>query len=81
MSPKETVVFWVEYIIRHGNILKSPAVDLAWWQVELLDVYGFILSLVLIILYILFLSMRMIVKYIPNVIKKKKNTASFKKKE
>ncbi len=43
MSPREETVYWVEYVIRHGkNVLRSPAVDMEWWQVELLDVYAFI---------------------------------------
>ena len=42
-SPREETVYWVEYVIRHGkNALRSPAVDIPWWQVELLDVYAFI---------------------------------------
>lgn len=48
MSPREETVYWVEYVIRHGkSALRSPAVDMKWWQVELLDVYGFIACCVL----------------------------------
>ncbi|XP_033229036.1 UDP-glucuronosyltransferase 1-5-like [Belonocnema kinseyi] len=44
MSPMDTANFWVQYIMRNGeDSLKSPAVNLYWWEVALLDVYGFIL--------------------------------------
>ncbi|XP_043463748.1 UDP-glucosyltransferase 2-like isoform X2 [Leptopilina heterotoma] len=53
MRAMETAIFWVEYIIRNGpNSLKSPAIDLHWWQVELLDVYAFLIISFIIILYI-----------------------------
>uniref|UniRef100_A0A0C9QAJ4 UGT2B30_1 protein n=1 Tax=Fopius arisanus TaxID=64838 RepID=A0A0C9QAJ4_9HYME len=41
LSAMETAIYWVEYVIRHGNKpLRSPALDLAWWQIALLDVYA-----------------------------------------
>lgn len=47
MSPLDTAVFWVEYVIRHGGMnIRSPAMDLTWWQIALLDVYGVLLSAV-----------------------------------
>ncbi|XP_011499547.1 PREDICTED: UDP-glucuronosyltransferase 2A1-like [Ceratosolen solmsi marchali] len=54
MNSMDTAIFWIEYIIRNGpNILKSPALKLYWWQLALLDVYGFILfSLVFIVFFI-----------------------------
>lgn len=52
MKPIDTAVFWVEYIARNGkDALKSPSVDLPWWQNSLLDVYGFILAMVLLTVY------------------------------
>ncbi|XP_033210444.1 2-hydroxyacylsphingosine 1-beta-galactosyltransferase-like isoform X2 [Belonocnema kinseyi] len=39
MSPLKTAIFWIEYVIRNGpDSLKSPALNLFWWQQELLDV-------------------------------------------
>ncbi|XP_051165472.1 UDP-glucosyltransferase 2-like isoform X2 [Leptopilina boulardi] len=58
MSSQESVIFWVNYVLRHGNILRSPAVDLAWYQVELLDVYGFLLLNAIFLIYISFLIIR-----------------------
>ncbi|XP_046736272.1 UDP-glycosyltransferase UGT5-like [Diprion similis] len=41
MSAMDTATFWIEYVIRHGGTnLKSPAMDLTWWQISLLDIYG-----------------------------------------
>lgn len=48
MKAIDTAIYWVEYVARHGNILQSPAVHLAWWQQKLLDVYGFLLACLLI---------------------------------
>ncbi|OXU22681.1 hypothetical protein TSAR_000187 [Trichomalopsis sarcophagae] len=46
LSPKETLLYWTEYVIRHGkNILKSPAVNLEWYQSDLLDVHAFLFTL------------------------------------
>lgn len=58
MSSQKSVIFWVNYVLRHGNILRSPAVDLAWYQVELLDVYGFLLLNAIFLIYISFLIIR-----------------------
>lgn len=53
MNPKNLAVFWIEYIARHGkNALRSPLVNMPWWQVSLLDVYGFIILVILSILFI-----------------------------
>ena len=59
MNASETAVYWVEYIIKHGaDALRSPAMKLTWWQVELLDVYAFLLITALISLYISIVVLR-----------------------
>ncbi|XP_014217158.1 UDP-glucuronosyltransferase-like [Copidosoma floridanum] len=51
LKPRDEAVFWIEYVIRHGkNVLRSRAVDLKWWQAELLDVYAFIAASVAVLL-------------------------------
>ncbi|XP_063972367.1 UDP-glucosyltransferase 2-like [Diachasmimorpha longicaudata] len=52
MTALDTAVYWVEFTARHGTVLKSPATKLSWWQFHLLDVYGFILTCLLVLLYI-----------------------------
>ncbi|XP_015113242.1 UDP-glucuronosyltransferase 2B17 [Diachasma alloeum] len=55
MSAMDTAVYWVEYAIRHGRgALRSPVVDLSWWQVALLDVYGFLSLSILLAIYLIF---------------------------
>ena len=54
----ETAIWWVEYVIRRGgDTLRSPTLDLAWWQVELLDVY---LVLLLILVFTISLAILLI---------------------
>ena len=45
MSPLNTVIFWTEYVIRHGGAppMRSAALDLAWYQYLLIDVIAFLL--------------------------------------
>ncbi|XP_039303799.1 UDP-glucosyltransferase 2 isoform X1 [Solenopsis invicta] len=53
----DTANYWIEYVIRYGeNSLRSPAVDMTWWQLSLVDVIGFLLfCAVLIIALIVFI--------------------------
>ncbi|KOX67539.1 UDP-glucuronosyltransferase 2B4 [Melipona quadrifasciata] len=54
LSAEDTAVYWTEYIVRHGaNALRSPAMNLTWWQIELLDVYAFLLIATLAVLYLI----------------------------
>ena len=54
INPLDTAIFWVEYIARHGkNALRSPLVDMPWWQTTLLDVYGFIILILILILVLM----------------------------
>lgn len=54
MTPMDTAVFWIEYIDRHGkNALRSPIVDLSWWQSSLFDVYSFILMVFVLTIFII----------------------------
>ncbi|KAJ8681391.1 hypothetical protein QAD02_017178 [Eretmocerus hayati] len=50
-SPSEEAAYWIEYIARHGpHALRSPIVDLPWWQLEILDIYAVILLCFLLVL-------------------------------
>ncbi|XP_057333523.1 UDP-glycosyltransferase UGT5-like [Microplitis mediator] len=62
MSAVDTAVYWIEYAVRNGpDALRSPIVDMPWWQVALLDVYLLIfISLIIItclIISILYISL------------------------
>lgn len=52
-EPLETAKFWVEYVIRHNGarFLRSPALKLNFLQYENLDVYSFILFVLVTIVY------------------------------
>lgn len=77
MSSIDTAVFWIEYVIRNGpNALRSPALNLHWWQQALLDVYGFIiLSFIFILFLIHYSTTSLFKKYrsiLPRKVKKEK---------
>ncbi|XP_046836138.1 uncharacterized protein LOC124431841 [Vespa crabro] len=57
-SAMDTAIYWIEYVIKHGNILQSPAIHLPWWQKNLFDVYGVILLGIIITLYIIIVLLR-----------------------
>ncbi|XP_055609266.1 UDP-glycosyltransferase UGT5-like [Uranotaenia lowii] len=41
MTPKQTALYWMEYVIRHKGApqLRTPAVELSFFQYHLIDVY------------------------------------------
>lgn len=48
--PLDTAIYWVEYVIRHKGAkhMQSQAVHLNFWQYHSLDVFGFILVILII---------------------------------
>ncbi|XP_033228018.1 UDP-glucuronosyltransferase 2B31-like [Belonocnema kinseyi] len=63
MSPMDTATFWVEYVMRNGgDSLRSPAVNLYWWEVALLDVYGFILLNCIALIYLVIFTTKVVVR-------------------
>ncbi|XP_058790203.1 UDP-glucosyltransferase 2-like isoform X2 [Phymastichus coffea] len=68
MSPMETAIYWIEYIIRNGDkVLRSPALELSFIQLSQLDIYGFLLIVTISILSMLI----MCVKFLINIFKNK----------
>ncbi|CAB0035783.1 unnamed protein product [Trichogramma brassicae] len=50
MSPLDTAAYWIEFIARNGKkSLRSPLVDMHWWQTSILDVYMFVAVVVFLI--------------------------------
>lgn len=82
LSPIDTALYWIEYVLRHKGAphLKSAAQDLAWYQLYLLDVLGFILIVSSLFIFISFHSAKFIVKRISKLFCKKKSQASKEKK-
>ncbi|XP_062054743.1 UDP-glucuronosyltransferase 2B16-like isoform X2 [Lepus europaeus] len=54
MKPLDRAVFWIEYVMRHKGAkhLRVAAHDLTWYQYHSLDVIGFLLACVTIIIYL-----------------------------
>ncbi|KAJ8954680.1 hypothetical protein NQ318_011372 [Aromia moschata] len=67
ISPLDNAVYWVEYVIRHKGAkhLRVQYLDLAWYQYYLLDVFAFILIVILVACILLKISARC-VRYILN---------------
>ncbi|XP_012154607.1 UDP-glucuronosyltransferase 2B33 isoform X1 [Ceratitis capitata] len=55
MTPRETVVYWVDYVLRHNGAkhMQSPAVHMNRWQLMSLDVIGFLLAIVVAVVAVL----------------------------
>lgn len=53
-TPRKTLVYWVEYIIRHKGAphLRVAAMDLEWYQYLLLDVAAFLIFCTVVTFYV-----------------------------
>lgn len=70
MSPLQTAVYWVEYVIRHNGAkhMQSPAVNLNFFQQNSLDIL-FVLAVALYIVYKITLKfLRIVFTYRPLLI-------------
>ncbi|CAL7940604.1 unnamed protein product [Xylocopa violacea] len=67
MTAADTAVYWTEYVARNGFALQSPAIHLAWWQQNLLDVYAFMLvcfaAAFFVVTALMFFVLRKLIKY------------------
>ncbi|XP_054012119.1 UDP-glycosyltransferase UGT5-like isoform X1 [Hylaeus anthracinus] len=65
LSAMDTAIYWIEYIIKHGpDALRSPAMDLTWYQVALVDVAVFLLLVALLAIVVLITALRFIYKLV-----------------
>ena len=47
MTPTVRAVYWIEHVLKHGgHHLRSPALDMPWYQYLLLDILLFLLSVI-----------------------------------
>nr|ANI21999.1 UDP-glycosyltransferase 39B4 [Spodoptera exigua] len=69
MDALETAMFWIEYVIRNkgAHYMKNPALELSWFAYTMIDVYAFVLSLVLVSVFVLL----KIVKFILSLMESK----------
>ncbi|XP_045701601.1 UDP-glucuronosyltransferase 1-6-like isoform X3 [Phyllostomus hastatus] len=58
IEPLDLAVFWVEFVMRHKGAphLRPAAHDLTWYQYHSLDVIGFLLAIVLGVVFIVYKS-------------------------
>lgn len=56
--------YWVEYVIKHKNLLQSPAIFLPWWQRYLFDVYGTIILVLILVTLLAIYLIKLIVKFV-----------------
>ncbi|XP_057599999.1 UDP-glucuronosyltransferase 1A3-like isoform X3 [Hippopotamus amphibius kiboko] len=56
IEPLDLAVFWVEFVMRHKGAphLRPAAHDLTWYQYHSLDVIGFLLAVILTVIFITF---------------------------
>ncbi|XP_046683904.1 UDP-glycosyltransferase UGT5-like isoform X2 [Homalodisca vitripennis] len=62
MSPVDSAVFWVEYIVRHGGAqhLRPAAALLPWYQLYLLDVVSAVVATILLTVFTIIIIIRKI---------------------
>lgn len=78
ISTLDKAVYWVEYVIRHkgAHHLRSPAVDLTWYQYYLLDVIALILSVIFVFVFMCYFITKNILKCIFRMLFKRKKVKS-----
>lgn len=64
LSAVENAVYWTEYVIRHKGAkhLRTAAVGMPWWKYYLVDVIGFILLIVFVVLYAFYFILKISIK-------------------
>ncbi|KAK9306718.1 hypothetical protein QLX08_002635 [Tetragonisca angustula] len=63
MNGLDTAIYWTEYVIRNGpDSLKSPAVDMPWWKLNLIDVFVFLIAFFVLVLYFLLVTVKFVLK-------------------
>ncbi|XP_036331653.1 UDP-glycosyltransferase UGT5-like [Rhagoletis pomonella] len=62
MGPRETFLYWIDYVIRHNGArhLRAAGMDLKWYQFYLLDVAALVLAVVVLAVGTSVLSLRWI---------------------
>ncbi|KAJ8938226.1 hypothetical protein NQ314_011555 [Rhamnusium bicolor] len=70
VKPLDNAVYWVEYVIRHNGAqhLRVAYLDLTWYQYYLLDVFAFIL----VVLVGVYFALKKAISYWLRRIRKKK---------
>ncbi|XP_054730555.1 UDP-glucosyltransferase 2-like [Anastrepha obliqua] len=77
MTPRQSVVWWVDYVLRHKGAkhMQSPAVHLNRWQLMSLDVLGVLLTSMAVIVGLLVVIVRFFVENVMKRVGEKKSSA------
>ncbi|KAG8238387.1 UDP-glycosyltransferase, partial [Ladona fulva] len=82
-TPRERAVFWTEFLLRHGEgrieSLRSPGLDLTWYQYFLLDVLAVLLSCILMIIIIIIVIICSMYKIFKRMLNPSKSSKESKK--
>ncbi|XP_064647310.1 UDP-glucuronosyltransferase 1A7-like isoform X1 [Lineus longissimus] len=74
MAPRERAAYWIEHVMEHGSDhLQAYTNQLAWYQILLLDVMGFILVVVLLVCFIIYKCVWFICRRCSGTSRKEKN--------
>jgi len=73
-TPKEEVIYWTEYVIKHkgAHHLKTAALKLSWYQYLLIDIIITIVLIVLVSLSVIIILVKAIKNRVYNLSKPKK---------
>lgn len=65
MSPMDTAIFWLEYMIRNkgAEYMKNPARNMNWFAYTMLDIYAFILVIFIVVVAILVKLMKAVTSF------------------
>lgn len=76
-TPKEEVIYWSEYVIKHKGArhLRSAALQLSWYQYLLIDVLIFVVLIIVASISVIYLILKKIKNFVRGLTKTK-----FKKK-
>ncbi|XP_035737135.1 UDP-glucuronosyltransferase-like isoform X1 [Vespa mandarinia] len=58
LKPIDVANYWIDFVVKYGpDALRSPVIDLNWWEIALLDVYAF---LILVTVFTVYITIRLI---------------------
>jgi glucuronosyltransferase len=61
MTPRQTVAYWIEHVIKYGHEhLRSHAMDLAWYEYFMIDVFAFLAAIVVVLVVGLWLTVKIL---------------------
>lgn len=74
MTGLERAIWWTEYVIRHKGArhLRSPALDLPWYQFYLLDVIGFVVASLIGTIFLIYFIIKLVIKIVRALFIKRK---------